>query len=60
MNYQERYDLWLAKAKDENILNELKNMSEEDKNLAFFKDIEFGNCWHERYHWSWQQLYEYL
>lgn len=44
MNYQERYDLWLAKAKDENILNELKNMSEEDKNLAFFKDIEFGTA----------------
>lgn len=44
MNYQERYDLWLAKAKDEKILNELKNMSEEDKNLAFFKDIEFGTA----------------
>ena len=44
MNYQERYDLWLNRAKDENILNELKNMSEEDKNLAFFKDIEFGTA----------------
>lgn len=33
-----------CKSKDENILNELKNMSEEDKNLAFFKDIEFGTA----------------
>lgn len=44
MNYKERYELWLSKVKDFQILEELKNMSEDEKSEAFFKDMEFGTA----------------
>ncbi len=44
MDYKDRYNLWLEKVEDETLLNELKEMSEDDKNLAFFKDMEFGTA----------------
>lgn len=44
MDYKQRYDLWLEKVKDELLLNELKSMSDEDKNSAFFKVMEFGTA----------------
>ena len=44
MDYKERYNLWLTKAKDKKILKELKAMTDEQKNLAFFKDMSFGTA----------------
>lgn len=44
MTIQEKYDLWLENVKDETLLEELKNMSEEQINTAFFKDMEFGTA----------------
>ncbi len=44
MNYQEAYDLWIKNVKDESILAELKQMSEEQKQSAFFKELEFGTA----------------
>lgn len=44
MTIQEKYDLWLENVKDETLLEELKNMNEEQINTAFFKDMEFGTA----------------
>lgn len=44
MNYKEKYDLWLQKVTDEATLNELKNMTDDEINSAFFKDMEFGTA----------------
>lgn len=44
MNYKEKYNLWLEKVKDEQLLNELKSMTEEQISNAFFKDMTFGTA----------------
>ena len=44
MSIKEKYELWLKNVKDESLLNELKNMTEEQISLAFFKDMEFGTA----------------
>ena len=44
MSIKEKYELWLESVKDESLLEELKNMNEEQKSLAFFKDMEFGTA----------------
>lgn len=44
MNYKQRYDFWLKNVKDENLLAELKQMSEEQIQSAFFCDLEFGTA----------------
>lgn len=36
------YERWLANVKDEVLLKELKGMNEEQKEAAFYKDLEFG------------------
>lgn len=36
------YDRWLTNVKDETLLNELKSMNDEQKEAAFYKDLEFG------------------
>lgn len=41
MNYSEKYNFWLNNVKDKKVLEELKNMDENKKQLAFFKDIAF-------------------
>ncbi len=44
MTYTEKYNLWLEKVKDEKVLAELKNMTEDQISSAFFKDVEFGTA----------------
>ena len=44
MTYTEKYNLWLERVKDEQVLTELKNMNEEQISSAFFKDVEFGTA----------------
>lgn len=44
MDINKKYKLWLENVKDETMLSELKSMTEEDINLAFFKDLEFGTA----------------
>ena len=44
MSIKEKYNLWLNNVKDETLLEELKNMTEEQINTAFFKDMEFGTA----------------
>lgn len=44
MNYQERYDFWLKNVKDETLLAELKQMSDEQIQSAFFSELEFGTA----------------
>lgn len=44
MNEKQKYELWLENVKDENLLNELKNMNDEQISSAFFKDMEFGTA----------------
>lgn len=44
MNEKQKYKLWLENVKDENLLNELKNMNDEQISSAFFKDMEFGTA----------------
>ena len=44
MSVKEKYELWLNNVKDESLLNELKNMTEEQISSAFFKDMEFGTA----------------
>ena len=44
MDYQERYNLWLSKVKDYQAVQELKNMTEEEKKSAFFKELGFGTA----------------
>ena len=44
MSVKEKYELWLKNVKDENLLNELKNMTEDEISTAFFKDMEFGTA----------------
>lgn len=44
MQYTEKYNLWVKRVKDKKILNELSNMTEDQKSSAFFKDIEFGTA----------------
>lgn len=36
------YERWLENVKDEALLKELKSMNEEQKEAAFYKDLEFG------------------
>ena len=40
----EKYEVWLRRVKDKNLLEELKNMTEEQVSSAFFKDLEFGTA----------------
>lgn len=44
MTEQEKYKLWLENVKDEKLLNELKNMTDEEISTAFFKDMQFGTA----------------
>ncbi|MBP3581570.1 MAG: hypothetical protein J6J33_02335 [Clostridia bacterium] len=44
MDYKQKYELWLKNVKDEKLLDELKNMTDEQISTAFFKDIEFGTA----------------
>lgn len=44
MDAKQKYELWLKNVKDENLLNELKNMNDEQISTAFFKDMEFGTA----------------
>lgn len=44
MQIKEKYELWLKNVKDESLLQELKTMTEEQINTAFFKDMEFGTA----------------
>lgn len=44
MDVKEKYNLWLQNVKDENLLEELKNMNDEQISTAFFKDMEFGTA----------------
>lgn len=44
MDINEKYKLWLENVKDEQLLEELKNMNEEEISTAFFKDLEFGTA----------------
>ncbi len=44
MELKEKYNLWLNNVKDEALLNELKNMTDEEISTAFFKDMEFGTA----------------
>lgn len=44
MNYLEKYNLWINNVKDEELLEELKNMTEEDMKEAFNTDISFGTA----------------
>ena len=44
MQIKEKYNLWLENVKDEALLEELKNMNEEQISTAFFKDMEFGTA----------------
>lgn len=44
MNSSDKYKLWLDGCKDEKLSAELKNMSEEQINNAFYKDLEFGTA----------------
>lgn len=44
MDCTQKYELWLKKVKDDKLLTELKNMSEEQISTAFFKDVEFGTA----------------
>lgn len=44
METKKRYDLWLKKVKDKNILKELKQMNDDEIQLAFFNDLEFGTA----------------
>ena len=44
MQYTDKYNLWLDKVKDNQVLTQLKNMTEEEITSAFFKDVEFGTA----------------
>lgn len=44
MDYKESYEYWLSNVKDEKLLEELKQMSEEQKQSAFFNELEFGTA----------------
>ena len=42
MNYREVYERWLKEVEDEELLSELKNMSEKEIEDSFYKDLSFG------------------
>ena len=42
MTYIENYQKWLEKVTDETLLNELKTMSDKEKEDAFYRDLVFG------------------
>lgn len=44
MEIEEKFSYWLENVKTEAEVLELKNMTQEQKDLAFFKDIEFGTA----------------
>ena len=44
MSYLERYEYWLKNVKDEKLLIELKQMSDEQKQSAFFSELSFGTA----------------
>ena len=44
MNYQQKYQLWLANVKDETLLAELKAMSDKEIEEAFSGDLSFGTA----------------
>ena len=44
MNYREKYQLWLNNVKDEDLLAELKSMSDKDIEEAFSGDLSFGTA----------------
>lgn len=44
MEINEKYKLWLENVKDSAVLEELKKMTEDEINSAFFKDLEFGTA----------------
>lgn len=44
MNIKEKYEFWKNNVKDESLLEELNDMTEEQISSAFFKDLEFGTA----------------
>ena len=40
----QKYELWLQKAKDNNVQKQLQSMTDEQISSAFFKDLEFGTA----------------
>ena len=44
MDYLERYEYWLKNVKDKRLLAELKQMSDEQKQTAFFSELSFGTA----------------
>ena len=44
MDYKEKYQLWLDNVKDESLLDELKKMTDKDKEEAFSSDLSFGTA----------------
>ncbi len=42
MNSKEKYDLWLSKVKDEELLDQLKKMDDKEIEDSFYKDLSFG------------------
>ena len=42
MNYREVYERWLKEVKDDELLTELKNMSDKEIEDSFYKDLSFG------------------
>lgn len=44
MNYKESYEYWLNNVKEEKLLDELRQMSEDQKQSAFFNELEFGTA----------------
>lgn len=46
MNYIEKYQLWVSKATDETVKEQLQQMSGNDEQIkdAFYKDLEFGTA----------------
>ena len=42
MNSKEKYELWLSRVKDEELLDQLKKMDDKEIEDSFYKDLSFG------------------
>ena len=42
MSYMDEYERWLKEVKNEELLNELKNMNDKEIEDSFYKDLSFG------------------
>ena len=42
MNSKEKYNLWLSRVNDEELLNQLKKMDDKEIEDSFYKDLSFG------------------